>query len=99
MLDNFFHMLHSVKDCIVSLWMVSQKYEMRKKKKLDQEVAEIRTFVVSPFEHVVSMNRFCLDMNMRFYRAGAQEKVFSFVGRSKYKGGFNNLYVRWGVLD
>lgn len=62
----------------------------------DEEFSSIRVFVASPFEHNVTMNCFCLDMNNRFYRAGARGDVDSFVGRSKYRGGFNILWVRFG---
>jgi len=96
LLENFWDLCSDFSTAVLSFWMVSQKYEIRKLKKLNQDVPEIRTFVVSPIEHVISMNRICLDMNMKFYRAGSQERIFSFVGRSKFRGGFNTLMVRLG---
>lgn len=79
---------------IKSLWQWSQKYEMRLLEKLQQDPPGIRGFMCAAVEHVTSTNRLCLDMNNRFYRSN--NKTWSFVGGSKFNGGFNNLMFRLG---
>jgi hypothetical protein len=56
---------------------------------------KIRTFTASPVEHSVALNRFCLDMNNRFYRSHG--KTWSFVGCSKFLQGWNALFARLGI--
>ncbi len=80
-------------------WQASQKYEMRPLEKLRQIPASIRNFMSSSIEHIILMNQFCLEMNNRFYRAGASERICSFVGRSKFNGGFHSLVIKLGRFN
>lgn len=92
-LDEYWTALSSPQP-ITSLWQWSQKYEMRPLEKLEQDPSGIRGFMCAAIEHVLSTNRLCLDMNNRFYRSN--NKTWSFVGGSKFNGGFNSLMFRLG---
>lgn len=70
------------------LWSVSQKDELRTTEKV--LARKHRTFMVSPIEHTVSLARLCMDMNERFYASAM--KTWSFVGKSKFRGGWQDLY-------
>lgn len=74
------------------LWSVSQKYELRSIEKLKE--GKIRTFMVSPIEHVVGAGQFCLDFNNKFYDSGSNFYTPSVVGCSKFSGGFNRMVKR-----
>jgi len=71
------------------IWTCTQKVELRSAEKLDKN--SIRTFTAAPIEHTVATNRLCLDFNNLFYAA---EDTWSFVGRSKFAGGWHKLITR-----
>jgi len=73
-----------------SFWVASLKSEMRDVEKLREN--KIRTFTASAVEHVYATNRLCLDMNNKFYRTNNEH--WSFVGASKFYGGWDKLYRR-----
>lgn len=73
-----------------TLWTASLKQELRSKEKIVQN--KIRTFTASACEHSISLNRMCLDFNERFY--SSNNKTWSFVGCSKFNGGFDRLFRR-----
>lgn len=73
-----------------TFWTVSQKYEMRKKKKLAE--GKIRTFTASSVTHNLSMSQLCHEMNNKFYRSHG--KTPSAVGMSKYYGAWHALIMR-----
>jgi len=77
------------KERIVSVFQVSDKYELRSKEKLDASPPSIRTFISATVEHVFSSNRICLDQNEKFYRSNLMHA--SAVGRSKYNLGFDRF--------
>lgn len=87
-LDSYW--LRLVDDPVLSIWQVSDKYEMRSSEKLDHVPPHIRTFLVGPIEYVLSMNRFCLHANDLFYRSAVRTP--SAVGRTKFLGGFQAFY-------
>lgn len=89
-LDDYWAKLALPEDTIVPIWTCSQKIEMRPLAKVLAN--NVRTFTASPIEHSYATNRLCLDFNTRFY-ASANE-TWSFVGCSKYSGGFDNLVSR-----
>jgi len=70
-----------------TFWTVSQKYEMRKKKKLAE--GKIRTFTASSVTHNLSMSQICHEMNQKFYKSHG--KTFSAVGMSKYYGAWHSM--------
>lgn len=74
----------------VPIWTCSQKNELRGQEKLDAQ--KHRTFLVSPVEHSLNLNRLCLDMNNRFYASSGN--TWSFVGGTKFLGGWETLYRR-----
>lgn len=83
-----------VDDCTPRpIWTCSQKDEMRSNEKLLAQ--KHRTFLVSPIEHTVALGRLCLDFNERFYQSN--NKTWSFVGASKYFGGWDRLIRRLDV--
>ncbi len=72
------------------IWTCSQKRELRAAEKLLAN--KIRTFTASPIEHSIALNRYCLDMNTKFYQSN--NKTWSFVGCSKFLQGWNALFAR-----
>jgi hypothetical protein len=72
------------------IWTCSQKRELRAVEKLQQ--GKIRTFTGSSLEHNIIMNLFCFDFNYRFY--ASNNKTWSFVGGTKFLGGWDRLYHR-----
>lgn len=96
-LEDFWTLLGLPEDeCMVPIWACSQKCEMRTPEKIADN--NLRTFLVSPFEHSCSLNRMCLDMNNKFYDSANDVDGFtrswSVVGASKFMGGWDNLYRR-----
>lgn len=91
MLEDFWNMLGREEDRPMRpIWTCSQKRELRAAEKLLEN--KIRTFTASPVEHSVALNRFCLDMNNKFYLSNG--KTWSFVGASKFLQGWNALFAR-----
>jgi len=80
------------KDSTPALWTMSQKYEIRSSEKLNRDPPAIRTFTGSSMEHVIAFNTFCLDFNNKFYKAGANFQIPSFVGGTKFYRGFNTIW-------
>jgi hypothetical protein len=72
------------------LWTCAEKGELRSVKKL--ALNKIRTFTGSPIEHSVCTNRLFYEQNELFYKSA--NRTWSFVGTSKYYGGFDRLYRR-----
>lgn len=72
----------------VPIWTCSQKREMRSAAKIEEH--KIRTFTAASFEQTICMNRLCLDMNSKFY--AGHLKSWSFVGGTKFLGGWQRLY-------
>jgi len=75
------------------LWRSTLKSERRPVEKLQCDPQKLRVFTASPFEHSILLNRFCLDMNEKFYQ-GAGKHTWSFVGTSPFFLGFHDLYNR-----
>jgi len=75
---------------IIPIWTCSQKVELRPMSKLISN--SVRTFTAAPFEHSCATNRLCLDFNNRFY--GVANKTWSFVGETKFSGGWDRLWKR-----
>jgi hypothetical protein len=91
MLEDFWNMMGNEEERVMRpIWTCSQKYELRAAEKLLKN--SIRTFTASPVEHSVALNRFCLDMNTKFYLSNG--KTWSFVGASKFLQGWNALFAR-----
>jgi len=91
MLTDFWDMIGKQEERVMRpIWTCSQKVELRAAEKLLEN--KIRTFTASPVEHSVALNRFCLDMNTKFYLSN--NKTWSFVGCSKYLQGWNALFAR-----
>jgi len=75
---------------ITPIFNSSQKVELRDVTKLREN--KLRTFTAAPMEHSISLNRFCLDQNNRFY--DSHNRNWSTVGCTKYLGEWNALYRR-----
>jgi len=75
---------------IVSFWTASLKLELRPIEKI--AVNSQRTFTASAADGSINTNRLCLDFNEAFYRSN--NKHWSFVGCSKFSGGWDRLYRR-----
>lgn len=90
MLDGFWDDLASDDRKMRPIFTCSQKRELREVEKLAQ--GKIRTFTAAPTEHSLALNRFCFEMNYRFYESN--NKTWSFVGASKYLLGWDTLYRR-----
>lgn len=82
--------LVNLEPAYVPIWCVSEKKELRAILKIQQ--GKIRTFTASPVEHSIACSRLCLDFNERFYDSAGKHS--SFVGATKYLGGFDRLYKR-----
>jgi len=90
-LEDFWNMIGKQEERVMRpIWTCSQKYELRAAEKLLKN--SIRTFTAAPIEHSVALNRFCLDMNTKFYLSN--NKNWSFVGCSKFLQGWNALFAR-----
>jgi len=72
-----------------TFFTVSQKYEMRTRKKLAE--GKIRTFTASSITHNMSMSQMCHDMNQKFY--ASHGKTMSVVGMSKYYGNWHSMIL------
>lgn len=70
------------------VWNSFLKEELRKISKI--EAGDIRQINGCPVEFKLAMNRYCLDMNERFYRGHLQ--TASCVGVNKFRGGWNRVY-------
>lgn len=88
MLDDFWKDLCSDERKMRPIFTCSEKRELRPIEKLAQ--GKVRTFTAAPTEHSLALNRFCFDMNYRFY--DSHMKTWSFVGGSKYLQGWDRLY-------
>lgn len=86
---DFWKRLASSKRCPV-IWCSNVKDELRSKEKLDAN--KLRTFTGAPLEHVECTMRMCWDMNNSFYRSN--NKTWSFVGSSKFRRAWDNLFQR-----
>lgn len=73
-------------------WTSSVKAEMRPHDKAI--LNKLRTFCASPMDLTMLSNMLNLDMNNRFYQAGANNSVWSAVGMSKYNLGWSVLGKR-----
>lgn len=73
---------------MIPIFTCSEKRELRTVEKLQQ--GKVRTFTAAPTEHSIALNRFCFDMNFRFYES--HMLTWSFVGGSKYLLGWDRLY-------
>lgn len=89
-LEDFWEQLVLPEMETIPIWTCAQKIELRALEKLAEN--NVRTFTASPIEHATSMNRLCLDMNNGFYSGAA--RTWSFVGISKFMGGWDSLYRR-----
>jgi len=77
----------------VPIWTCSQKRELRSAEKIAE--GKIRTFTASSFEQTICMNRLCQDMNEKFYANHLNN--WSFVGGTKFLGGWQRLYEHLDV--
>lgn len=78
-----------------TIWNSFLKEELRKQAKIEK--GDIRQINGCAVEFKIAMNRFCLDMNERFYRSHLQ--TASCVGLVKYHGGWDRLYRKLAVHD
>jgi len=88
-LEDYWKNIACPEGVIVPIWTCSQKVEMRTMEKILSN--SVRTFTASPVEHSYATNRLCLDFNNRFYASA--NKTWSFVGTSKFAGGWDG-YIR-----
>lgn len=72
-------------DPIPAFWSLSDKYELRSITKIKEN--KIRSFTACNVHASIASARLCLDMNEKFYRGAL--KTPSFVGATKFKGGWN----------
>lgn len=80
-------------DSIIPLWKVSQKVEMRSREKVVG--GKIRTFTCAPIELGLATIRLCGDQNEKMNDANClNENTTSFIGASKYHGGWNRLAIK-----
>lgn len=77
-------------DPVPTFWNLADKYELRAKEKL--LLGKIRAFCASSATHSHANTRLCHDMNRKFYRSAGRSA--SFVGATKYYGGWNRLVNR-----
>lgn len=76
----------------VTIWTANVKEEVRLSTKVDEN--KLRLFLGSPVHHVWASTRVFGNMNDKFYAAGANHITWSFVGATKFFGGWNRLYNR-----
>jgi len=74
------------------LWAVHEKEEIRSRLKL--EMNRIRTFVGSSIDFLFSCMCMFWDMNLKLYEAAAKNLTWSYVGGTKYYGGWNKTFQR-----
>jgi hypothetical protein len=72
------------------IWCNNVKEELRSSEKIAEN--KLRTFTGAPLEHVMATMRLCWDMNNSFYLSN--NKTWSFVGGSKFRRGWDNLFKR-----
>jgi hypothetical protein len=98
-LDDYWNLIATDNlDRIVPIWTSTVKEELRPLEKLKAFGAEfdrLRTFTASPVEHSHAANRMYSHMNQKFYNSA--NLCWSFVGATKYFGGFNDLFQRLNV--
>jgi hypothetical protein len=88
-------------DPVPAFWSLCDKHELRSIAKIREN--KIRSFTASNVHHAIASARLCLDMNERFYRSAL--KTPSFVGATKFRGGWNKLirklkrFMRGFALD
>jgi len=75
---------------IPTFWNLADKYELRAKTKT--VLGKIRAFCASSATHSHANTRLCHDMNRKFYKSAG--RTVSFVGATKYYGGWNRLINR-----
>jgi len=82
------------KDCcdIQAIWKVAQKNELLPREKI--EAGKVRTFTAAPIELSVAANRLFLNQNQKMNNLHVLKNSFStsFVGATKYNGGWDHLY-------
>jgi len=79
----------------VPIWTCSQKRELRSQAKIEQNA--LRVFTASAVEHTVLSNRLYMDQNNKFYDAHLE--IDSYVGATKFLGGWNALHRRVSRAD
>jgi len=68
-----------------AFWSITDKVELRLLSKIKEN--KIRSFTAGNVHHTIASAQLCLDMNEKFYRSAL--KTSSFVGATKFKGGWN----------
>jgi len=76
----------------VVFWTNNVKEEIRDREKIF--LNKLRTFTGSPIEHVHACTRMFGDMNDKFYRSGNTGAHWSFVGSTKFRRGWTQLFRR-----
>jgi uncharacterized protein YacL (UPF0231 family) len=91
-LSDFYEEIGTTQCSVQSIWKVAQKNEMLPMEKI--EAGKVRTFTAAPIELSVSANRLFLDQNnkMNDLNVLKNSSSTSFVGASKYNGGWDALY-------
>jgi hypothetical protein len=77
-------------DPVPTFWNLADKYELRSIDKI--KLGKIRAFCASSETHSHANTRLCHDMNQKFYRSAG--KSASFVGATKFYGGWNRMIWR-----
>jgi hypothetical protein len=75
-----------------TFWAVHEKEEVRPITKL--MVNKLRTFVGGSLEHLFACMTMFHDMNEKMYSSAARHANWSFVGATKFGGGWHELYKR-----
>jgi len=91
-LPDFFEKIGEETSEIQALWKVAQKNELLPIEKI--EAGKVRTFTAAPIELSVAANRLFLDQNRKMNENNVLKNSFSssFVGATKYEGGWNRLF-------
>jgi len=79
-------------ECDPVFWTNNVKEELRSAEKMAQN--KLRTFVGSPAEHVHACVAMFGDMNNKFYQSANTGQHWSFVGSTKFRGGWTRLFNR-----
>jgi len=87
LLDDYWNRCETA-DGAFTIWNSFLKEELRKRHKI--EIGDIRQINGCAVEFKTAMNRFCLNMNERFYDSNLY--TASCVGLVKYHGGWDRLY-------
>jgi len=88
----------ATEDPIPTFWNLADKYELRSKEKLIYDPVtqsyywKCRAFCASSATHSHANSRLCHDMNRKFYQSAGRSA--SFVGATKYYGGWNRMICR-----